>query len=146
MSVPAFAPRPRGGTVPVMHRRLVIAAALLFCLPANGSALADDLDNAQPQLDTLKAAVNVLHSNKAAVTSLACADQLEQWKTTMEAIHYDTVHHDSDLPVARDVLAMNYTDGARLCGQDAARFCIASPKADGCHDFALAVAPPAPAP
>ncbi len=129
-----------------MLRRNLITATLLVCLHAVGSASADDLDNAQPQLETLKAAVNVLQSNRRAVTSRACTDQLTQWKSTMEAIHYDMVHHDTDLPVARDVLAMNYTDGARLCGADAARFCVSTPNADGCHDFAAAFAAPAPAP
>ena len=123
-----------------MHRPLLLAA-LLACLHPSGPALADDLDNAQPQLDMLKAAVAVLESAKGS-TSQACNDQLNQWKTTMEAIHYDTVHHDSDLPVARAVLAMNYADGARLCGQDAARVCLATPAASGCKAFAAAVVKP----
>lgn len=145
MSRRVFAPRPVDGKVPPMRRWIVIPA-LLAAMLGGLPALADDLDNAQPQLDQLKAAVSVLHSNKGALTSAACADQLTQWKSTMEAIHYDMVHHDSDLPVARDVLAMNYADGARVCGADAARFCLSAPAADGCHDFAAAVAPPAPAP
>lgn len=145
MSGRAFASRSDDGRMSVMRRRTLIAVTLLACLRAYGTASADDLDNAQPQLDAMKAAVTVLQSNKAAVTSQACLDQLAQWKTTMAAIHYDTVHHDSDLPVARDVLAMNYTDAAHVCGQDAARFCNASPTGDGCHAFAAAIAPP-PAP
>ncbi len=126
-------------------RRSILLATLLGYAGLYGPALADDLDNAQPQLDMLKAAVAVLESSKGS-TSEACNDQLNQWKSTMEAIHYDTVHHDSDLPVARDVLAMNYADGARLCGQDAARVCLASPSASGCKSFAAAIVKPAPAP
>ncbi len=143
MSRRVFARRARDGRVSPM-RRLIVIAVLLGC--ASAPVLADDLDNAQPQLEQMKAAVAVLQSNKTAVTSRACLDQLAQWKTTLEAIHYDVVHHDSDLPVARDVLAMNYTDAARLCGQDASRFCLAAPKGAGCHDFAAALASPPPPP
>ena len=126
-------------------RRTILLAALAILHPG-APALADDLENAQPQLDLLKAAVAVLENSKGS-TSQACNDQLTQWKTTMEAIHYDTVHHDSDLPVARDVLAMNYTDGARLCGQDAAKVCAATPSAAGCRAFTAALKPtPTPAP
>ncbi len=113
-----------------MRYALVLPLAALL-LAGRHAALADDLDQSEPQRVAMDAAVAVLGPNKAP-TSKACLDLLDEWKTTMSAIRYDMVHHDPDLPNARDVLAMNYADAARRCGADAQRYCAAKPAARNC--------------
>lgn len=113
-------------------------AVTLTLLAGLAGARGDDLDQSEPKRLAMQASVDVLVDNNAPV-SKACNDKLGEWKQTMSAIRYDMVHHDSDLPNARDVLAMNYSDAASLCGADAVRYCTAHGAAKHCAALAPAL-------